>query len=223
MDYRGLVVLGACLIAATVPLLHACKGPDPGAITFEERPGAGDDDDTTSGATTTTPGTDGGAGGAADAGAAMFPEPFTFEEPQRVNNLDPVPTGHVDGNAPPMNGKTCVQAGCHADAPKWGAAGTIYGSKDGATPFPAALKGKIQIRIATADNKEYGTFYPDEDGNFYLTAPGDAFPPAGSHVAIRTDTGAIFTMTGTIEGVAGANCNAAGCHDSGTKNRLVAQ
>lgn len=220
MDYRGLVTLGACLAAGMVPLLPACKGPDPGAITFEERPsssgetttsGGGGSSSSSSGSTTTD---GGGTGTVTDVFKAG--EAFAYAAPDTtVNN-----TGHGAETAP-MQGKACVKAGCHADLAgnKWAAGGSVYGDMAGAA-FPADLKQKVQIRIVKADGTELGTFCPDDDGNFYLRA-GDAFPPAGSRVGIRTDNGATKMMNAPIEGAAGANCNAAGCHDGA--RRIVAK
>lgn len=218
-------------MAGSVPLLPACKGPDPGAISFSERPSSsgGDIQGSSSGSTSGETSTSGAPvdGGGTGAITDVFKDPktgtveaFKFEAPQAVNALDPVPAGHTGADAPPMQGKTCVKDGCHAGAPKWGAGGTVYADVAGA-PFPAELKQKVQIRIVKPDGTEFGTFYPDDDGNFYLSAPGDAFPPAGSRVGIRTDTGATKMMNMAIEGPTGANCNATGCHVAGL--RIVAK
>lgn len=228
MDYRGLAVLGACLAAGLVPLLPACKGPDPGAITFEERPGSGGETQgsstSSSSGATSSGGTDGGAAGITDVfkdPATGTVEAFKYEDPQAVNAIDPPPTGHVGDSAPPMQGKACVATGCHADSPKWGAGGTVYAALTGGA-LPDNLKKKVQIRIVNADGTEYGTFYPDDDGNFYLSAPVDKpFPGPGSRVGIRTEQGQTKMMTATIEGAAGANCNAVGCHNDGM--RIFAQ
>jgi len=224
MDYRGLIVLSACLMAGMVPLLPACKGPDPGAITFEERPGSGESNNT-GGSTSSTSGTvaTSTSGAAGDGGTTTSGDPVFKAEAFKAGTADQVVNAQTHGNEPkPMEGKECGKGGCHGDpgaaGPKWAAGGTVYGDINGAK-FDGATAGNTEIRIVKPDGTEVGTFYPDADGNFYCNITDPL--PDGCKVAIRTDKAPAKVMSATIGGPTGANCNSAACHGAAA-NRIFA-
>lgn len=222
MDYRGLIVLSACLAAGMVPLLPACKGPDPGAITFEARPGA-DDPNPTGGTTTSSSGAATSTSGATTDGGTTSSggDPVFKNEAFQAGTADQIVNNQTHGaETKPMEGKECGKGGCHADpaagGPKWAAGGTVYNDINGAK-FDGATAGNTQIRIVKPDGTEVGTFYPDADGNFYcnITEP----LPDGCKVAIRTDKTPAKVMNATIGGATGSNCNSAACHGAAA-NRI---
>lgn len=224
MDYRGLIVLSACLAAGMVPLLPACKGPDPGAITLEERPSSSGETNSNGGASTSTSGAATSTSGATtDGGGTTSGDPVFKNEAFKAGTADQIVNNQTHGaETKPMEGKECGKAGCHADpgagGPKWAAGGTIYGDING-KKFDGATAGNTEIRIIKPDGTEVGTFYPDADGNFYcaITEP----LPDGCKVAVRTDKAPAKVMSATIGGAAGSNCNSAACHGSAT-NRIYA-
>lgn len=222
MDCRGLVVLSAVLVAGSIPLLPACKGPDPGAITFQERPGGQVTDPTetsTSSSGTTPAPTDGGAtgeGGASD--DPFFKTAFALhptDPPDQVANAkaDGTHTGQIplqgDGTAAAAP-KTCVVGGCHeGGATPWIAGGSVFAAATGGL-VPAGVKYEIGI------NKPDGTLLaavtPDKDGNFWFDTAGPI--PDGSTVAIRKEGGKSVPMVTKLTAAnKGGNCNnATGCH-----------
>lgn len=230
MDYRGLFLMGACLAAGTSSLLGGCKGPDPGAIQFQEREGdngvdkgsSGNTSSGTSGAGTSgAVATDGGAEGGAS-GDFFHGEAFAFNAMQ---NIDGITHGATAEGTAPMEGKECAKNGCHGDgtagAPKWGGAGSVYDT--GGAAFPTALQNKVQIRINDATGAKWCDMFPDNQGNFYCEDKTEP-PPAGAKVAIRTDTGAVLPMvTPLVGGQPSANCNGAGCHDGKAQARITAK
>lgn len=227
MDYRGLVVIGAVVCAAALPLLPACTAPDPGQITFVPRSGAtnpADENGDNSSSGTLPAGDAGGATSSSGADAGGDPifgtEAFTFQDPGETANGQPAP--HVA----PMQGKECGAAGCHADpgaaGPKWLAGGTVYADANG-----TALAAGSQFEIRIVDPKTNavvggGSFCPDTDGNFWLD-PGTTATgiPEGSKVGIRKKDGTTKMMAEALTNATGANCNASGCHGSST-NRIYA-
>lgn len=186
----------------------ACSGPQAGIAEFSSggvTAASGDDDDSTNSSTSSS---------SSSSGDLIFgTQAFTYTAPPE--NADDHNTGtHTGANAPPMEGKSCVVAGCHADgASPWFAAGTVYNS-DG-----TAFTGQAEIGIVTPDNKGVA-LYTDKQGNFF--AAGDAIP-AGSHVGIRVSGGQSFKMLEPLPaGPTGGNCNATGgCHGD-ANNRLYA-
>jgi hypothetical protein len=222
MDYRGLIVLSACLAAGMVPLLPACKGPDPGAISFEERPtsSSGDNETSSSGGSSGAATTDGG-GTTTDSGGATGGDAVFKTEAFKAGTAEQIVNDQTHGaETKPMEGKECGKGGCHGDpgaaGPKWAAGGTVYNTINGGK-LDAALKDKVEIRIIKPDGTEVGTFYPDADGNFYCSITDPL--PDGCKVAIRTDTTPAKVMSATIGGATGSNCNSAACHGAAA-NRI---
>ena len=218
MDYRGLIVLSACLAAGMVPLLPACKGPDPGAISFEERPSSSGSDTESSSSGGSSSSSSGTA--TSDAGGTTG-DPVFKNEAFQTGTAEQIVNDQTHGaETKPMEGKECGKGGCHGDpgaaGPKWAAGGTVYNTINGGK-LDAALKDKVEIRIIKPDGTEVGTFYPDADGNFYCSITDPL--PEGCKVAIRTDTTPAKVMSATIGGATGSNCNAAACHGAAA-NRI---
>ncbi len=217
MVNRSVLLIGVLLGTGAVAFVPACSGPDPGAISFEERPPSGLASDTPgTGGTGGTGGTSGdggttGTGPKTDGGGTkdfFNNEAFAYADPGSKANAH---TGtHVaPTNQIPLQGKNCVQAGCHLDTKPWAFAGTLYTDVNG-----TATVAQGEIRIVKADGTELTRAYTDADGNFWLESPDR--PPAGSKVGVRKAGGTPKMMTGTIEGATGAACNAGGCHGSAT-------
>jgi hypothetical protein len=225
MEYRGLVTIFAIAAAGAVPLLPACKGPDPGAITFEERPGgetsSGSTNTSSSGAATTSSGATPDAGGSSGTPATLTDvfaasDAFAYTDPGQT--ADGV-ASHVAPNAPPMAGKACVVAGCHADGGSpWMAAGSIYAAITGGA---FALDKQVEIGIVSSDGKTQvggSDIWPDAQGNFWISSTQKI--PAGARVGIRKQGGPTKMMqTPLAGGVDSGNCNSAGCHGNAT-NRI---
>ncbi|MBX3232861.1 MAG: hypothetical protein KIT84_42435 [Labilithrix sp.] len=213
MDCRGLVVLSAVLIAGSIPLLPACKGPDPGAITFEERPGGGTTDPPGSSSSTSGSSASSGAGGLPD-GETFFKTPFehTPAVPSANSHNDGTHSGQIplqgDGANPPKN---CVVAGCHeGGAQPWAGAGSVFADAAGAA-FPKGAK--MELMILGPDGNVFSRTSPDEDGNFWFEE-GNGVIPDNSTVAIRKEGGVSKPMITPLTAAnKGAGCNnATGCH-----------
>ena len=134
MDYRGVLLVGLVGGAAIFGATTSCSAPDPGQITFSERPrGSGGEltsGGTTSGGTdggssgTTSGGTDGGGTDGGSSGAAADP----------VFGTTAFAAGSTGQGAPAKaanpahngdsSGKDCMVAGCHLN--QWGFGGTLY-------------------------------------------------------------------------------------------------
>lgn len=214
MDYRSVLLVvglaGAGLAAATT----ACSGPDPGEITFRERP-RGSSGELTSGGTSGlveggtdeggTPG-DGGTGGtdgAVKADPVFGTTTFTAGTPGRgapAKDKNPAHGGDASG-------KDCIVVGCHLSS--WTFGGTLYTDTAGAGRVAGA-----EIRITGPDGKEFSKTFSDADGNFWTDTPAGAAPPPGSRVGVRNGT-KVMNMSGTI-GAGQVGCNQAGtCHGAG--------
>ncbi len=208
MDYRGVVLTCAVLGAAVLGSSTACSGPDPGAITFSERPGIiGEPQGSTSG-----DGTSGTSGTSGDSqpGNDFFKDAFAYEDPGLLaNNADVAHGGTVEG-------KDCLVAGCHLDgAKKWLFGGTVYNAaKNGQTV------AKAEVRIIGPDGAEVGRAYTDANGNFWMEA-GDKTIPPNSKVGVRSEGGGVALMVTPISNAdGGCTANRANCHGTELQGRV---
>lgn len=214
MDYRGVLLTCAVLGAAVLGSSTACSGPDPGAITFAERPGIqGEPQGASGGGGDAGGGTSGTSGNpASDPGSEEFfkNEPFAYQDPGlTANNANAAHGGTVEG-------KDCNVAGCHLDGvKKWLFGGTVYtAAKNGQTV------AKAEVRVVGPDGTEIGRAYTDANGNFWLEA-GEKTIPAGSKVGVRREGGGAKLMATVISnadgGCSGARSN---CHGTDIQGRV---
>lgn len=199
----GLLVGGAAALA--------CSGPDPGALTFQERSRA---DQGSSGGTASFDGGGSGEGGTSsggtDGGSSGGPVDPVFgttafaagTAPQQANMAG---GANHNGN---VEGKNCVSMGCHgggSSAPLWAFGGTVYAAANGGATVAGA-----EVRVTDAAGNEFGHAYTDNNGNFWFEkVAGDI--PANARVGVR-DATKKNVMSGTVSGVTGGDCNASGCH-----------
>lgn len=192
------VVLFASLVAGAL-LAGSCSGPDPGAIEYRERLQS-----PVGGSSGTPGGTDGG-GSSGEGGPP--PDPVfgtsTFAYVNPGQNANAANAAHQNT----VEGKNCIQAGCHLDGNQpWAFGGTVYTGAANSTTTAT----NVEIRVTAPNGTEFGHTYTDANGNFWLSTAGR--PPAGSRVGVRNATTKQL-MVGTVEGNAGAGCNAGGtCH-----------
>lgn len=185
-----------------------CSGPDPGAITFVERTRT-DVPPSSSGGPALDGGGTGSSSGSTDGGSSGGPANPVFGDtafvpgtaPQNANGANAAHGGTVEG-------KNCVQAGCHAaggTAPVWAFGGTVYAAANG-----GATVANAEVRVTDPAGAMFGQAYTDANGNFWFEkTAGDI--PANSRVGVRDATKSKI-MSGTVAGVPGADCNASGCH-----------
>lgn len=213
MDYRGVLLIGLLSGASVVVSTASCSGPDPGAITFSERPrGSSGELGSSNGGVDgggVTP--EGGAGeGGADGGSSgVAADPvfgtttFTLGQPGQGAPAKMANPAH-NGDS---SGKDCIVAGCHLG--QWGFGGTLYTDAAGTARVKDA-----EIRISGPDGKEVQKTYSDVDGNFWIAGTGLPIP-ANSRVGVRTADGKKMEMAGSIA-TGQAGCNQAGtCHGGG--------
>ena len=216
MDYRGVLLVGLVSGAAIVGATTSCSAPDPGQITFTERPrGAGGEltsGGTTSGGTdgggTTSGGTDGGktSGGTDGGSSGVVGDPvfgttaFAAGSPGQGAPAKMANPAH-NGDS---SGKDCIVAGCHLN--QWGFGGTLY--------TDAARTARVtgaEVRISGPDGKVFQSTFSDVDGNFWIHGLGIPIP-TNSRVGVRTADGKKMNMAGAV-GPGQAGCNQVGtCH-----------
>jgi hypothetical protein len=212
MDYRGVLLVGLVSGAAIVGATTSCSGPDPGQVTFIERP-RGSSGELTSGGTTsggTDGGTDGGGssggeGGADGGSSGVVGDPvfgttaFAAGMPGQGAPAKAANPAH-NGDS---SGKDCIVAGCHLN--QWGFGGTLY--------TDAARTARVtgaEVRISGPDGKLFQNTFSDADGNFWIQGLGTPIP-ANSRVGVRI-AGKSMNMSGTV-GPGQAGCNQTGtCH-----------
>lgn len=214
MDYRAVFLTGAVLGAGALASATACSGPDPGALTFEERPGSpgepqGSSSNGSSGATSGGATSSGGtsSGTTTDSGAAA--DPIFGAAPMKWENPGVAANGANAAHGGTVEGKDCVQAGCHLGGGKaWLFGGTVYSAAQNGTTV-----GKAEIKIVGPDGAEVGKAYTDANGNFWLEAQGKTIP-AGSKVGVRREggTGTRVMATPLSNTDAGCSANRANCH-----------
>lgn len=211
MDGRGVLLVLAVLGAAALGSTAACSGPDPGAITFSERPGAGAPDQS-SGGVPPGEGADGGGGGDGGGDSIFGTSAFAWEDPGlNANEQNP------DAHGGDVEGKDCRASGCHGDdgAKKWAFAGTVYAAaKDGPTV------AKAEVRVIKADGTEFGRAYTDANGNFWFESDQDI--PADSKVGVRKEGGAAPMKMATMlqPGDGGCSANRANCHGTASQGHV---
>lgn len=211
MDYHGVLLICGVLGAGGLALATACSGPDPAALTFQERPTQGSSGD--------APGGGGGGGSSGgngpEGGTPQAEDPifgtssFTYEDPGLIANEVPVHGGSAEG-------RDCVVAGCHLEGDKrWTFAGTIYSAAQGGEVVP-----KAEVRIVGPDGAEVARAYTDPNGNFWFEG-GEI--PAGSRVGVRREGGtprAMATLLQPTDG--GCSADRANCHGTASTGRVFA-
>lgn len=225
MNYRSVLLMGLLGGAGVVGSTSSCSGPDPGQITYSERP-KGTTGDLTSGGTSGTSGvtpTDGGSSGAetgTEGGTSGLPvTAFTgaapFDPAGASVGSSNVPASHPNGGNPAgVNCMTCHGPAGPANA-KWGIAGTVYTTAAGATPL-----AKANLRIVDAKGKELASVYSDPLGNFWAdTIVGGI--PAGSFVGVRNAT--VTKLMTTALAAKDSGCQQAACHVAGAQGRVFLQ
>jgi len=207
MQYRGVLLLGTTLLSGGLAALPACTSPDPGSITFAERPGGG-----TSESSSTPP-------PPAEAGAPLGDPIFgttllAWESPGVAAN---------NANADHQNtveGKDCMVAGCHLDGNRpWLFGGTVYTTAQGGTTVARA-----EVRVVGPDGAEVARAYTDANGNFWV-AKGNKTIPANSKVGVRAE-GVVGTktMATPLEPSHGACSSVAtNCHGTAGTGRVYIQ
>lgn len=206
MDYRGVLLVSMVSGAAILGATSACSGPDPGQVTFTERPRGAGGELTSGGASgaTVEGGTgEGGSDGGGEGGVAADPvfgtSTFVAGQPGRAAPAKAANPAH-NGDA---SGKDCIVAGCHQGG--WAFGGTLYSDAAGTTGVAGA-----EVRISAADGTEFAKTFSDADGNFWIDYVAPI--PANSRVGVRTADGKKMNMAGTI-GAGQAGCSQAGtCH-----------
>lgn len=228
MDYRSVLLVGMLSGAALVGSATSCSGPDPGQVTFSERP-RGSTGDLTSGGTSGAP-TDGGGSSSGDAeagtdgGSSGLPVTAFTNAPAFNPAGAAVGTSqngsHPNGGNPA--GVNCMD--CHGAAgpanSKWGIAGTLYTTAAGTAVHAA----KAEVRIVDSKGTELAKVYSDPLGNFWSdTIVGGI--PGGSKVGVRNAAG--MKLMGLALGSTDSGCNGqkAGCHVVGaaTQGRVFLQ
>ena len=216
MNYRGVLLVGMVCGAGILGATTACSAPDPGEVTFAERPRGSGGDLSSGGPGPTVEGgvaeggvaeagkTDGGSSGTAD--PVFGTSTFAAGQPGRG-----APAKAANGaHAGDSSGKDCIVVGCHQGG--WAFGGTLYSDAAGAARVAGA-----EIRITGPDGKEYAKAFSDVDGNFwidYVTAM-----PANSRVGVRTADGKKMNMSGTV-GAGQAGCNQGGTCHGGTAGKV---
>ncbi len=220
MDYRGVLLLGMLSAAALIGAATSCSGPDPGQVTFIERPKGSSGELTTGGLPVVeggVPVTEGGTpgeGGTKEGGSTSGDPVFgtsTFAAGPAGPPLNVAKAANPMHNGD-ASGKDCVVAGCHLDARAWAFGGTLYTDATGTARVPNA-----EIRVTGPDSKVYASTYSDVDGNFWIEL-GDPKVPAGSRVGVRA-AGKMMDMSGSIGG-AQVGCQSGACHGAGNPGKV---
>jgi hypothetical protein len=214
MDYRGVLLIGAVLGAGALASTPACSGPDPGAITFSERPseasGTSSSGTTSSGGSSSSSGAD--SGGTSD--TIFGTTPFAYQDPGvEANTANTAHGGTVEG-------RNCTDgSACHGDgSPKpWVFGGTVYSAATNGTTVP-----KAEIKVVGPDGADIGTTYTDKNGNFWFEKPGTTIP-AGSKVGVRKEGGTPRAMATLLQPAdSGCSANRANCHGTAGTGKVFA-
>jgi hypothetical protein len=209
MDVRGVLLVGMVCGATVLGATSACSGPDPGQVTFVERPrgSSGDLSSGGPGPTVEAGATDGGGEGGSEGGTppgdpVFGTTTFAAGTPGRAAPAKGKPEHAAFAGGDPA-GQDCIVAGCHQGG--WAFGGTLYSDAAG-----AARVANAEIRITGPDGKEFAKTFSDPDGNFWIDYVAPV--PANSRVGVRTADGKKMNMSGSI-GAGQAGCNQAGtCH-----------
>jgi hypothetical protein len=214
MDYRALVLVVAVAGSCTLGLTVSCYAPDPGEITFSERPksgiSSGDPVGTSSsggdgGGTSSSGGDGGGSSGAPLTAFSGAPAYAAGAANGNSNN-----GSHATGNV----GTNCQD--CHKNGgtgPAWGIAGTIY-----AAPTGAVIVAQAEVRLVGPTGTELAKVYTDALGNFW-SDPIAGGIPAGSKIGVRNGT-LTKLMSTALAGDNDGACQRAGCHAAGAQGHM---
>jgi hypothetical protein len=226
MDCRGVLLVGLLGGAAVLGATTSCSGPDPGQVTFSERP-KGSVVDTTSGSSSGVVGADGGSSGssgAADGGSSSgasggpgtaFTGAAAFNPAGKALGTSQKSAHPNGGNPAGVDCMTCHIAGGAAPGLRWGIAGTVYTSGAGTAPVAGA-----NVRLVDPTGKELANVYSDALGNFWSdTIVGGI--PAGSKVGARNAT--VTKLMSTSLGAQDGGCQKTGCHVAGAQGRVYLQ
>jgi hypothetical protein len=215
MDYRGLVLVVALVGSCTLGLTVSCTAPDPGEITFSERPksgiSSGDPVGTSSsgdvdGGGSSSGGTDGGSSSGGPVTAFSGAPAYAAGAANGSSNNGNHPTGNVG-----INCQDCHKNG--GTAPAWGIAGTVYAAATG-----AAIVAQAEVRLVGPTGTELSKVYTDALGNFWSDPiPGGI--PAGSKIGVRNGT-ATKLMATALAGDNDGACHRAGCHAAGAQGHV---
>jgi hypothetical protein len=142
-----------------------------------------------------------GGGDAQDAGPDPVFGTSTFEyvaPGMQANGANSAHAGSVEG-------KNCIQAGCHLNGERpWAFAGTLFANASQTTP------PRAEVRIVRyAGEEELGRAYTDDRGNFWLDSTVTI--PPGAMVGIRTAEKSV-TMPTTLT-ASSRGCSQSDCHD----------
>jgi hypothetical protein len=220
MDYRGVLLVGMLSGAALVGAATSCSGPNPGEVTFIERPKGSSGELGTppivEGGTVATEGGTTTEGGGADGGSSgMAGDPVFGTTAFAAGSAGPPIRVAKAANAAhngDASGKDCIVAGCHLDARPWAFGGTLYTDAAG-----TARTANAEIRITGPDGKVYASTYSDVDGNFWFET-SDPKVPAGSRVGVRT-AGKVMDMGGVVGGMQ-VGCQSPACHGGGNPGKV---
>lgn len=212
MDGRALFLATAVIGAGGFASVTACSGPDPGTITFAERPGSPGEPQGTSGGPS-----GGGPSATPDSGGPTDPifgtSTMTWVDPGTAAN------GANAAHGGSVEGKDCAQAGCHLGGGEaWLFGGTVYSTAQG-----GATVARAEIKVVGPDGAEVGKAYTDANGNFWVRPQGAMTSiPAGSRVGVRREGGAGTKMMATPLSNADAGCNAnrGNCHGTAATGRV---
>ena len=220
MSYRGVLLVGMLSAAALASAVAACDAPDPGQVTFIERPKGSSGELTSGGQPTVEAGTVPEGGMTTEAGteggtSGMTGDPVFGTTAFAAGSAGPPVRVAKAANAAhngDASGKDCIVAGCHLDARPWAFGGTLYTDAAG-----TGRTANAEIRITGPDGKVFASTYSDVDGNFWFET-SDPKVPAGSRVGVRT-AGKIMDMAGTVGG-AQVGCQSTNCHGAGNPGKV---
>ena len=208
MEYR-VVWLSGIVVGTAAVASSSCYAPDPGEVTFSERPRTESSSGVASSggpsSSSSSGGSSGGDGGSSSGGEAGAPDPVfgmsAFAPGNPGQNANGASATHPGGT---VEGVNCFTAGCHLDTgPKWGFAGTVYETING-----GATVKNAEVRVSDAQGKLFASVYTDDNGNFWYEG---AKPPANARAGVRNAT-AKMNMVAVVAGEAGGACNSAACH-----------
>lgn len=214
MDCRGVLMAVAALGAGLLALATSCSAPDPGEITFKERPKIAGDP--TSGGTAPAPtgvssssgGTDGGAADAAPVHAFSGAPAYVAADPAGNTTIAPV---HPGGNPGGQNCQTCHTQG--GSAPAFAMAGTVLSAPTGGSPV-----AKAEVRMVDPAGTQLASVHTDANGNFWIAAIPNGIP-AGAKVGVRNGS-AQKLMSTALAAPGDGSCLKGGCHVTGAQGQI---